>query len=75
MLSIDRNVILMDEKIESSGQKMDIRIPLKCSKCSGGLHLKIPPKIVKLYSLETGDEIHVQMKHVLYGNIREIPKI
>lgn len=65
----------MDENTEVLSQKMDIRVPLKVAKCGSGLHFKIPPKIVKMYSLESGDEVHVQMKFVRYGNIREIPKI
>jgi len=65
----------MDEKIESLGQKMDIRIPLKVAKCGSGLHFKIPPKIARMYFLESGDEVQVQMKFVRYSNIREIPKI
>jgi len=63
------------EKNEVLSQKMDIRIPLKVAKCGSGLHFKIPPKIVSLYTLESGDEVHVQMKQVRYGNVREIPKI
>jgi len=66
---------MTSEKIESLGQKMDIRIPLKVAKCSHGFHLWLPPKIVRMYFLESGDEIQVQMKFVRYSNIREIPKI
>lgn len=65
----------MEEKKEVLGQKMDIRIPLKVAKCGSGLHMKLPPKIARMYFLESGDEVQVQMKYVRYCNIREIPKI
>ena len=63
------------EKIEVLRQKMDIRVPLKVAKCGTGLHFKILPKIAKMYNLEPGDEVHTQMKFVIYHNVREIPKI
>ena len=56
-------------------QKMDIRIPLNVAKCGTGLHLKLPQKIAELYTIESGDEILVQMKFVRYCNVREVPKI
>ena len=66
---------MAEEKIEKLSQKMDIRTPLKVAKCGKGLHLKIPPRIVDLYTLETGDEIHVQFKMVRYSNVREVPRM
>lgn len=66
---------MTEEVKELLAQKMDIRTPLKVAKCGRGLHMKIPPKIVNLYTLESGDEIQVQFKYVRYSNIREVPKI
>lgn len=63
------------EIIEKLSQKMDIRTILRVAKCGTGLHFKIPTRIAKLYFLESGDEVHVQMKIVRYHNVREIPKI
>jgi len=65
----------INEKIEVLFQKMDVRIPLNVALCGDGLHLKIPPKIVREYALETGDHIQIQMKYVRYGSVREIHKI
>ena len=65
----------LSKTVEKTRQKMDIRIPLKVAKCGSGLHLKLEPKIVDLYTLEAGDVVHTQMKFVRYHNIREIPKI
>ena len=65
----------LHEVTEKLRQKMDIRVPLKVAKCGTGLHLKLPQKIADLYTIESGDEILVQMKFVKYCNVREIPKI
>ena len=64
-----------EETTEKTGQKMDARVPLSIAKCGGGLHIKLPPELVSIYALETGDEVLVQFKLVKYSNIREVPKI
>jgi len=73
-LKSEKNEGLPDTK-EVLRQKMDIRMPLKVAKCGTGLHFKIPHRTVKMYNLEPGDVVHMQMKFVLYSNVREIPKI
>ena len=66
---------LFEEKIEKAGQKMDARVPLSIAKCGGGLHIKLPPELVNIYALETGDEVLIQFKFVKYCNIREVPRL
>ena len=73
--SMEIDATMSEEKIDRLTQKMDIRTVLKAAKCSGGLHMKLPSRIVRLYTLETGDELHVQFKLVRYCSIRETPKI
>lgn len=66
---------MSEEKIEKLGQKMDARPVLSLAKCGGGLHIKLPPELVSMYALETGDEVLIQFKYVKYCNVREVPKI
>ena len=75
ILNTQETYLLKDEKNEVLRQKMDIRIPLKVAKCGTGLHLKLPQKISELYTIESGDEILVQMKFVKYCNVRALPSI
>jgi len=75
ILNTQETYLLKDEKNEVLRQKMDIRVPLKVAKCGTGLHLKLPQKISELYTIESGDEILVQMKFVKYCNVRALPSI
>jgi hypothetical protein len=55
-----------------SEQKMGIRDFFRLSKCSGGLHIWIPPNIIEHFNLEAGDQVYVRLDEVQYHNLREV---
>jgi len=57
--------------LESDKEKLNLRDIYRAAKCGSGLHLKIPPKIVRAFELETGDEILLTLHEVRYARLRE----
>jgi len=52
-------------------EKLGLSTILTVAKCGGGHHFKIPPKIVRSYELEPGDEIHVDLNTVKRAVLKE----
>ena len=57
---------------ETMSKKLGTRTWLPVAKCGSGLHMKIPPKIVRAENIETGDMIFVHLVEVRYGTVREV---
>lgn len=71
--NLEQNIEIPKEFVMQ--QKIGIRDLFRVSKCSKGLHVWIPPKIIAAWCLEAGDQLLIRIEEVRYDNLREVPVI